>query len=153
MLYASGSGGTSVRAPNYQDGVLRGAMIHNSSLSKLRILVVEDEGLIALNLERMLHHFGCEVIGPISEVGDIIDAVRKHCPDGALLDVNLRGRKVFDVLPELTGFGVPFVLISGYDDPTLFPAAFRDLPRIAKPFDESALHRVCLDFIGSARPI
>ena len=128
-------------------------MIPNSSLSRLRILVVEDEGLIALNLERMLHHFGYEVIGPISEVGDIIDAVRKHCPDGALLDVNLRGRKVFDVLPELTSFGVPFVLISGYDDPTLFPAAFRDLPRIAKPFDESALHRVCLDFIGSARPI
>src|ERR1700730_18734955 len=117
---------------------LGGAMIPNSWLSRLRILVVEDEGLIALNLERMLHHFGCEVIGPISEIGHIIDAVRKHCPDGALLDVNLRGRKVFDVLPELTSFGVPFVLISGYDDPTLFPAAFRDLPRIAKPFDESA---------------
>ena len=121
-------------------------------LSNLRVLVVEDEGLIALNLERMLCHFGCHVIGPISEVGDIIGTVMKHRPDGALLDVNLRGRKVFDVLPELTGFGIPFVLISGYDDPTLFPAAFRHLPRIGKPFDESVLRRICLDFIGSGRP-
>lgn len=122
----------------------------DAALSTLRILVVEDEGLIALNLERMLRQFGCEVIGPISEVGAILDAVKKHRPDGALLDVNLRGRKVFEVLPELTSFGVPLVLISGYDDPTLFPAEFRHLPRIGKPFDQSVLRRICLDFVASA---
>lgn len=121
-------------------------MKSDTALSKLRILVVEDEGLVALNLERILRRFGCEVIGPISEVNDIIEVVVKHRPDGALLDVNLRGRKVFDVLPELINLRVPFVLISGYDDPTLFPPAFRDLPRVSKPFDESALHRICLDF-------
>jgi two-component SAPR family response regulator len=116
------------------------------SLSRLRILVVEDEGLIALNLELILRRFGCEVVGLISEVGDIVDAIKKHDPDGILLDVNLRGRKVFDVLPEVISFGVPCVLSSGYDDPTQFPAAFRNLPRIAKPFDESALRRVCVEF-------
>jgi two-component SAPR family response regulator len=116
------------------------------SLSRLRILVVEDEGLIALNLELMLRRFGCEVVGLISEVGDIVDAVKKHHPDGILLDVNLRGRKVFDVLPEIISSGVPCVLSSGYDDPTQFPAAFRNLPRIAKPFDESVLRRVCVEF-------
>lgn len=122
-------------------------------LPKLRVLVVEDEGLVALNLERILHRFGCEVIGPISEVNEILGAVVKYRPDGALLDVNVRGRKVFDVLPELMSFGIPCALISGFDDPTLFPPAFRDLPRIGKPFDESKIHRVCLDFIELARAI
>jgi two-component SAPR family response regulator len=135
-----------VSSPNSHGDVLGGTMAPDVSLSQLRILVVEDEGLIALNLELILRRFGCEVVGLISEVGDIIDAVKKHRPDGVLLDVNLRGRKVFDVLPELISFGVPCALSSGYDDPALFPAAFRNLPRIAKPFDESALRRVCVEF-------
>jgi DNA-binding NtrC family response regulator len=112
----------------------------------LRILVVEDEGLIALNLELILRRFGCEIVGPISEVDDIVNAVRTHRPDGAFLDVNLRGRKVFDVLPEMIGLGIPCVLSSGYDDPMLFPPAYRNMPRIAKPFDEIALRRACVEF-------
>ena len=123
--------------------LFREAIVPDAPLPPLRILVVEDEGLIALNLELMLRRFGCEIVGPISEVDDIVGMARKHYPDGAFLDVNLRGRKVFDVLPEMMGLGVPCVLSSGYDDPTLFPAAFRDMPRIAKPFDEKALRRAC----------
>jgi two-component SAPR family response regulator len=115
-------------------------------LPPLRILVVEDEGLIALNLELILRRFGCEIVGPISELDGIVDAARTHRPDGAFLDVNLRGRKVFDVLPEMMGLGVPCVLSSGYDDPMLFPAPFRNMPRIAKPFDETALRRICAEF-------
>jgi DNA-binding LytR/AlgR family response regulator len=122
------------------------AIVPDAALPPLRILVVEDEGLIALNLELMLRRFGCEIVGPISEVDGIVGAARAHNPDGAFLDVNLRGRKVFDVLPEMMGLGVPCVLSSGYDDPMLFPAAFRDLPRIAKPFDETALRRACAEF-------
>jgi CheY-like chemotaxis protein len=139
-------GGAVVNSPNRHADVFEGAMAPDMSLSRLRILVVEDEGLIALNLELMLRRFGCEVVGLISDVGDIVDAVKKHRPDGIFLDVNLRGRKVFDVLPELISSGVPCVLSSGYDDPAQFPAEFRDLPRIAKPFDESALRRVCIEF-------
>jgi len=135
-----------VNSPNRHADVFGGAIAPEVSLSQLRILVVEDEGLIALNLELILRRFGCQVVGLISEVGDIMDAVRKHRPDGIFLDVNLRGRKVFDVLPELISFGIPCVLSSGYDDPNQFPAAFRNLPRIAKPFDESALRRVCVEF-------
>jgi two-component SAPR family response regulator len=121
-------------------------VIPEAALPPLRILVVEDEGLIALNLELMIRCFGYEIVGPISEVDRIVDAARTHNPDGAFLDVNLRGRKVFDVLPEMIGLGIPCVLSSGYDDPMLFPAAFRDIPRIAKPFDENALRRACAEF-------
>jgi len=135
-----------VNSPKRYADVVGAAMAPEVLLSQLRILIVEDEGLIALNLELMLRRFGCEVVGLVSEVGDIVDAVKKHHPDGILLDVNLRGRKVFDVLAEVVSLGVPCVLSSGYDDPTQFPAAFRNLPRIAKPFDESALRRVCVEF-------
>jgi DNA-binding NtrC family response regulator len=120
--------------------------ITDAPLPPLRILVVEDEGLIALNLELILRRFGCEIIGPISDVDGIVGAARAHRPDGAFLDVNLRGRKVFDVLPEMIGLGIPCVLSSGYDDPMLFPAPFRNMPRIAKPFDEAALRRACAEF-------
>lgn len=130
-----------MNAPNCDADVAR-----ELAFPPLRILVVEDEGLIALNLELILRRFGCEIVGPISEVGDIVGAARDHRPDGAFLDVNLRGRKVFDVLPEMLSLGVPCVLSSGYDDPMLFPAAYRDMPRIAKPFDESALRRACVQF-------
>jgi DNA-binding LytR/AlgR family response regulator len=135
-----------VNAPHYDADLFRETTVPDAVLPPLRILVVEDEGLIALNLELMLRRFGCEIIGPISEVDDIVGAARTHNPDGAFLDVNLRGRKVFDVMPEMMSLGVPCVLSSGYDDPMLFPAAFRDLPRIAKPFDEKALRCACAAF-------
>ena len=135
-----------MNAPNYDADRFREPMVPDVVLPPLRILVVEDEGLIALNLELILRRFGCEIIGPVSEVDDIVDAAKTHRPDGAFLDVNLRGRKVFDVLPEMMELGVPCVLSSGYDDPMLFPAAFRNMPRIAKPFDEAALRRACAEF-------
>jgi DNA-binding NtrC family response regulator len=117
-------------------------------LANRRILVAEDEGLIALDVEAMLQGFGCEVVGPLSELEDILLAIQAQPLDGALLDVNLRGRQVFDILPEFISRNIPVVLTSGYDDASLFPDAFRELPRICKPFDQSTLHRVCISTIG-----
>jgi DNA-binding NtrC family response regulator len=117
-------------------------------LANRRILVAEDEGLIALDVEAMLQGFGCEVVGPLSELEDIVLAIKAQPLDGALLDVNLRGRQVFDILPEFISRNIPVVLTSGYDDASLFPDAFRELPRICKPFDQSTLHRVCISTIG-----
>jgi DNA-binding NtrC family response regulator len=108
-----------------------------------RILVAEDEGLIALELERMLQDFGCEVVGPLASVEDVLESAERGGFDGALLDVNLRGRQIFEILPELQKLGLRLIITSGYDDVTLFPAAFRTMPRIAKPFDERQLRRVC----------
>ncbi len=113
-------------------------------LANLSVLIAEDEGLIALNLESMLAELGCEIVGPVAEVDEVLAAARGMRLDGALLDVNLRGRQVFAVLPELMAMGVPIVLTSGYDDETLFPPPFRALPRLAKPFDERALYRTCI---------
>ena len=121
----------------------------DESLANRRILLAEDEGLIALDVEAMLQGFGCEVVGPLSDLEDILLALQEQPPlDGALLDVNLRGRQVFDILPEFIIRNIPVVLTSGYDDASLFPHAFRQLPRISKPFDQGTLHRVCATTMG-----
>jgi DNA-binding NtrC family response regulator len=112
-------------------------------LTGQRILVAEDESFIALELERMLESFGCEVVGPVSSVREVLQhAIQGDC-DGALLDVNLRGQQIFEILPKLENLGLRLVIASGYNDVTLFPTAFRQVPRIAKPFDERELRRIC----------
>jgi DNA-binding NarL/FixJ family response regulator len=113
------------------------------SLEGLRILVAEDESLIAFDLVSTLEAFGCEVVGPLARVEDVPRMAKLGRIDGALLDVNLRGRQIFEVLPELIAIGLKVVLTSGYDDATLFPSAYRGLPRISKPFDERSLRQVC----------
>jgi DNA-binding response OmpR family regulator len=114
-----------------------------TELEGLRILVAEDEGLIALELETVLQGFGCEVVGPVSRVGDVLREAERGGLDGALLDVNLRGEQIFAVLPQLIARELKIVITSGYDDETLFPPEFRSLPRLAKPFDERALRAMC----------
>ena len=119
-------------------GVSAGPSVNTTpSLSNLRILVAEDESLIALNLEMTLQQFGWEVIGPVWRVRDIVEAIREHRPDGALLDVNLRGQQVFEVLAEVMDLGIPIVLTSAMTTRPCFrrrSAACRGLPsRSTKP--------------------
>jgi DNA-binding NtrC family response regulator len=108
-----------------------------------RILLAEDEGLIAVELERMLEDFGCDAVVPVASVEGVLQAAERGGFDGALLDVNLRGRQIFEILPKLQMLGLKLIITSGYDDVTLFPAPFRKMPRIAKPFDEKELRRIC----------
>lgn len=112
-------------------------------LAGQRILLAEDEGLIALELERMLEDFGCDVIGPLASVDEVLESAQRGGLDGAMLDVNLRGHRIFEILPALQKLGLRLIITSGYADDTLFPAPFRAMPRIAKPFDQSELRRIC----------
>jgi DNA-binding NtrC family response regulator len=112
-------------------------------LAGRRILLAEDEGLIALELERMLADFGCDVVGPVASVEAVLENAERGGLDGAVLDVNLRGRQIFEILPKLHRLGLRLIITSGYDDVTLFPPPFRAIPRISKPFDERELQRIC----------
>ncbi len=112
-------------------------------LTGCRILLAEDEGLIALELEQMLVSFGCDVVGPVASVEGVLENAERGGLDGAVLDVNLRGRQIFEILPKLQRLGLRLIMTSGYDDVTLFPPPFRTVPRISKPFDERELRRIC----------
>ena len=91
----------------------------------------------------MLEDFGCDVVGPLASVDKVLESAQRGGLDGALLDVNLRGQRIFEILPTLQKLGLRLIITSGYNDETLFPAPFRATPRIAKPFDEGELRRIC----------
>jgi CheY-like chemotaxis protein len=105
------------------------------TLAGLRILVVEDEMLIAMLIEQMLQELRCEVIGPVSSVGDAIGALRAGAVDGALLDMNLNGESSSPAADELLERKLPFLLVTGYDANDSEPPAFQTASRIRKPFD------------------
>ena len=102
-----------------------------------RILVVEDEMLISIDIEDTLKALGCEVVGPTGKLDTALELARGTL-DAAILDITIRGGKVFPVAEELQARGVPFVLSSGYGDWAL-PPAFQNLPRLTKPFTSAEL--------------
>lgn len=113
-----------------------------------QILVAEDEAMIALQLEELLQNLGCEVVGPVSRLEEVVQTIESQRLDGAVLDVNLRGESVLSVLPRLKQIGLPFLLTSGYDAASLFPPEFQDVPRAAKPFSEDQLRQLCLELFA-----
>ena len=89
----------------------------NAALAKLpgpRILVVEDEAMVAMMLEDMLLDLGCEVVGPAASLKTGLALARQGGLDAAVLDVNLAGEKAFAIADVLAEQGVPFVYATGY---------------------------------------
>ena len=103
-----------------------------------RILVVEDEPLVAIDVYEQLTSIGCEVIGP----AHTIEAARRLIAEGefdaVLLDANLRGHPVDDLAVALKALGRPFAFATGYGRDAL-PLGFRDAPVLTKPFDSAEL--------------
>jgi CheY-like chemotaxis protein len=98
-----------------------------------RVLVVEDESLVAMLVEDLLAELGCTVSGSPATVADALAAVAGGGFDVALLDVNLAGERVDPVADALVACQVPFAFASGYGAAGV-PAAHADAPIIAKPF-------------------
>ena len=103
------------------------------SLAGCRILVVEDEMLIAVMIEETLQDLGCVVVGPVAKLDAALRLARDEALDGAILDVTIRGGQVYPVAEHLLARGIPFVLASGYGDWAL-PENLQDQPRLTKPF-------------------
>lgn len=102
-------------------------------LQALRILVVEDEYLLAHDLSTALRDAGAEVAGPFGTLGDAIAGAEADTRlDGAVLDVNLRGEMVFPLADALTARKVPFLFATGYDRWAI-PDRFSEVLRLEKP--------------------
>lgn len=119
------------------------------NLKGLRILVAEDEMLILLDIEDMLHEFGCEIVGPVATVEAALATIRKNDLDGALLDMSLHGERITPAAEELLARGVPFVLCTGYGRESRDEAAIRDAPRLNKPFTQESLSAAMSDAFGT----
>ena len=102
-------------------------------MAATRILVVEDEFLIALDIAAVLEQAGLAVIGPASTVGDALEAIAQQEVHGALLDAHLAGEPVGRVADALKARAIPFAFVSGYGREQL-PAAYQDAQLVKKPF-------------------
>ncbi|QCP86265.1 response regulator [Cereibacter sphaeroides] len=80
----------------------------------LRVLVVEDEFLIAIDLQLMLEDVGCTVLGPVGTVDDALRILDETRPDVVSLDLNLRGQSSVPVAEKLRALEIPFIVTSAY---------------------------------------
>jgi CheY-like chemotaxis protein len=119
-----------------------------TGLEGRRVLIVEDEALVAMLLETILEDMGCTPVGPVGTVAEGLDMVAGAGPfDSALLDVNLAGHQVFPVAQALRDRGIPFVFSTGYGEGGL-PDEWRGLPTVQKPFSETAIREALMRAMG-----
>lgn len=108
----------------------------------LRILVVEDEYLIATDIAFELGRMGHEIAGPVATVDGALALIGEESLDGALIDANLGGASSAPVAEELKARSVPYVVVTGYGDLTLAGPELDEAPRVGKPFTAGALAAV-----------
>ncbi|WP_337180986.1 hypothetical protein [Shinella sp.] len=100
-----------------------------------RILVVEDEVFIAMEIERALMNGGFEVLGPVGSIKDALQLLHREQPDAAVLDVTLRDGKVTPIAVLLRSQGVPFVLASAEGRELTETGFFQGVTNLGKPTD------------------
>lgn len=128
-------------------------MTQVASLNGLRLLVVEDEAMIAMMLEDMLDTFGCVVVDVAGTLSKGLDLVANTTLDldGAILDVNLGGEPVYPVAEQLAARGVPFIFCTGYGIKGL-ASNFAHVPTLAKPYMREELQDLLVAVMAARRP-
>ena len=102
-----------------------------------RLLVVEDELLVALDIESILSDAGLIVIGPASNAAEALELIADTQPDAALIDANLSGEPIDAVAQLLSDRHIPFAYVTGYGRESL--PAKHPAPIVSKPFDADQL--------------
>ena len=106
-----------------------------ASLKGRRVLVVEDEYMLAEDLREGLESQGAEVMGPVATVADALELLRSGpAPDLAILDINLGGEMAYPVADALRARDIPFIFATGYNAQAI-PKAYADVPRAEKPVE------------------
>jgi CheY-like chemotaxis protein len=107
-----------------------------SSLRGTRVLIVEDEAMLSLNLETMLRDMGCVIASTAAKLDDALRMARISEFDVALLDVNLGGKRVDPVAEAIRARGKPIVFVTGYGKTAASGLV------LAKPYSAAALERM-----------
>ena len=108
------------------------------TLSGRRILVVEDDVLIAMDMEATLEEFGCQVVGPCERLDKALAAVDETL-DCAIVDMNLRGEYSFPLIERLRDCRVPTIVCSGYVDLPDIKSRLNGVPMLPKPCNPDRL--------------
>lgn len=123
----------------------------NSPFSGRRVLVVEDEVIVAWLLEDMLVDLGCVVIGPAANVKQALTKIEAEAIDVAVLDVNLNGEMSYPIADALAARGVPFVFVTGYDKDRMLDG-YQAFPVLQKPFHRAELTVTLSELLAPKEP-
>ncbi|MEX2643010.1 MAG: HWE histidine kinase domain-containing protein [Acetobacterales bacterium] len=111
------------------------------NLRGLRVLVAEDERLVAMDLERQLAQWGITVLGPADSLSEAVRIAGRTPPDLALLDLNLGGESSEPLARDLLRRQVPVLFLTGYHTGSILPGDLKEVPALQKPVDRAELHR------------
>jgi CheY-like chemotaxis protein len=106
--------------------------------SKIRILLVEDEALVALAMQETLNDLGYQVVGPFARNSDAMEIIGREHIDGAVLDLNVGGEPVYPVADALADRHVPYLLVTGYGTESI-DDRYRSAPTLQKPVESQSL--------------
>ena len=106
---------------------------------RFRVMIVEDEALIAMTVAQYVTSYGYEVVGPFGKVSQALSSLQEQPVDAAVLDVQLDREIVFPVAMELTARRIPFAFLTA--QPQAFPEQFKRTDRVSKPFRQAELKR------------
>lgn len=118
-----------------------------TTLSGLRILIVEDEPIVAMCLEDILDELGCVTVGPATRLSEGLSLARDETLDAAILDINLAGERSNAIAAALQARGIPFAFASGYG---AAPEGF-GAPMIEKPYRTGDIGNALTALLGDPR--
>jgi DNA-binding response OmpR family regulator len=99
-----------------------------------RVLVVEDEALVAFELEDIINEGGFDVVGPANALDSALAAAEREPIDAAVLDINLRGELSFPVAYALRDRRIPFFFLTGYVGEIMVPSDLQEVKVLSKPY-------------------
>lgn len=120
-----------------------------TSFDGMKALIVEDEAIVAMDLELKFEQLGFEVVGLASSIAEATDLLARTSPDIALLDANLHGERVGPIADILEKRSIPFAFASGYGREAL-PDGFQEAELLSKPFSDARLVNVLSRLAGRA---
>jgi CheY-like chemotaxis protein len=107
---------------------------------KSRVLIVEDDALVAMEMEARVAALGCTVMGPAGSIASANRLLDETLPDAALLDVNICGERITPIAARLRGLGIPYALVTGYAR-LAFQEPELQVAKLAKPVSDVELTR------------
>jgi CheY-like chemotaxis protein len=126
-------------------------VILNGNHRNWRVLVVEDEALITMEIEDVIEALGYEMVGPVAQLDEALVIAQAGHFDCAILDVNIRGGNTYVIADLLLGRGCPFVMATGYSKWSI-PAHLASQKRLTKPYGSRQLEIELREMYNAAQP-
>ncbi|KAB2786736.1 GAF domain-containing protein [Brucella anthropi] len=123
-------------------------IVEKTHINGMKILVVEDQSLIALDMENTLRKLGAEHIHLASSAPEAFEMIERSKPNLAILDFNLGDRTSENIAELLLKLKIPFLFTTGYSDRVLIPEKLRDVTIVRKPISNSAVAAAINSVLG-----